>query len=74
MFNKKYSVLVALGIAVLLYFNVNYNSENSIFSRRLNSAKTLSKIPIHVKYNAEAFEVVGIPEECEVTLLGEISF
>lgn len=70
-FNRRYGAIVALGLAIMLYFSVNYNSENSIFSQRLSSAKSIEKVSINARYNSESFEISGVPESCDITILGD---
>lgn len=72
-FNNRYAPLVALGLALILYFSVNYNSDSSIFARRTSNAKELNGVPINARYNSESFEISGVPESCDVTIIGQAS-
>lgn len=71
LFSTKYLSLVALVLAIFLYITVNYDSENSVFSKPLSSAKTLNNIGVKARYNQESFEISGLPENCEVVITGD---
>ena len=70
-FSPKYLGIVSLIIAIFLYFSVNYNNENSILSKPLSSAKTLSNVQVSARYNSESFEISGLPQSCEVVITGD---
>lgn len=66
-FSSKYSVLFALLLACLAYFVATYDDSSSA----LTSSKVLSNVSINTRYNAESFELSGIPTACEVVITGE---
>ena len=70
-FSPKYLSIVSLIIAIFLYFSVNFNSENSILSKPLSSAKTLSNVQVSARYNSESFEISGLPQSCEIVITGD---
>lgn len=70
-FNNRYAAFVALGIALILYFSVNYNSENNIFIKNLNSSKDINGLSVNARYNSESFEISGVPISCDVTITGD---
>lgn len=71
LFNKKYSKLVALVLAILLYGVVNYNALSSSYQSSLRYSKTISDVTVTAKYNSDTFEVTGLPEKVDVVLTGD---
>ncbi len=71
LFNKKYSKIVSLVLALLLYAIVNYNTLSSSYQSSLRYSKTISDITVTAKYNADTFEVSGLPETVDVILTGD---
>ncbi|MFV0550932.1 MAG: YbbR-like domain-containing protein [Anaerorhabdus sp.] len=71
LFNQRFSLIVSLGLAILLYMTVNFNSQNSLFGSPLLSAKTLTDIPIVARYNTDTFEITGLPTSADITITGE---
>lgn len=65
---KKHLAIVSLALACLFYVVVNY-SNDSLSS--LSSSKTLSNVPVTVRYNSDTFEIGGVPESCSVVLTGD---
>ena len=63
--------LVALVLAIFLFASVNYDNDNSLLTKPLSSAKTLSNISMSARYNSESFEISGLPSSCEVVLTGD---
>ena len=61
-FNPKYTKIVSLAIAILLFITVNFNSSSSIFDQPLTSAREISNMNVTAVYNFDVFEVSGIPE------------
>ncbi len=70
-FENRYSFIVALGIAIVLYFSINFNSEDGIFTKSLNSSKNLNQISVTERYNNETFEISNVPEYCDLTFSGD---
>ena len=70
-FSPKYLSVVSLVIAIFLFFTVNYDKENSILSKPLSSAKTLSNVQVSARYNSESFEISGLPTSCEIVITGD---
>lgn len=71
LFNKKYSKIVSLVLALLLYAIVNYNTLSSSYQSSLRYSKTISDVTVTAKYNADTFEVSGLPETVDVILTGD---
>lgn len=70
-FKPKYTKIVSLAIAVLLFITVNFNSTNSIFDQPLTSAREITNMSVTAIYNSDVFEVTGIPETANVTVIGD---
>lgn len=66
-FSTKYLGLFALLLACLAYFVATYDSSSST----LSSSKILTNVQINARYNAETFELSGLPTACEIVLTGE---
>lgn len=73
LFNSKYSILVSLGLAILFYISINFNSDNSLFSRTTINAKELYNIKVNASYNVESFELSGLPTTANITIIGDAS-
>ena len=71
LFNEKYSKVVSLVLAFLLYAIVNYNALSTSFQSSLRYSKTLSDVTILAKYNSDTFEISGLPEKVDVILTGD---
>lgn len=71
LFNEKYSKVVSLVLAVLLYAIVNYNALSTSFQSSLRYSKTLSDVTVLAKYNSDTFEISGLPEKVDVVLTGD---
>lgn len=71
LFNEKYSKVVSLVLAVLLYAIVNYNALSTSFQSSLRYSKTLSDVTVQAKYNSDTFEISGLPEKVDVILTGD---
>ncbi|MBQ1512259.1 MAG: hypothetical protein IIZ52_02055, partial [Erysipelotrichaceae bacterium] len=69
-FSRRYTGVVSLLLALLLYFSVNYSGDNAS-SQRLSNAKVLSGVSVNVRYNDESFEISGVPTTCQIVLTGE---
>lgn len=71
LFNPRYGKIVSLALAVLLYLTVNFNS--SSLGRAMQYADQISSVPVTVNYNSDMFEISGVPEEANVSVIGEMS-
>lgn len=71
LFNEKYSKVVSLALAFLLYAIVNYNALSTSFQSSLRYSKTLSDVTVLAKYNSDTFEISGLPEKVDVILTGD---
>lgn len=71
LFNQRFSVIVSLGLAILIYITVNFNSQNSIFGNPLVNAKPINNVPIVARYNTDTFEISGLPATANITIIGE---
>ncbi len=70
-FNPKYTKIVALCLAILLYITVNINNDDSIFASPLQSSKDISNLSVSAIYNSDVFELSGLPENVNVTVTGD---
>ncbi|MBQ6355542.1 MAG: hypothetical protein IJI33_00275 [Solobacterium sp.] len=73
LFNRKYTRVVALVLAVMMYAIVNLNSSNSMNMSTLKTSKDLSNITVTAKYNGDTFELSGLPAEADITISGDAS-
>lgn len=71
LFNARYAKMVSLLLAVLLYIVVNYNDITSLYTATLKTSRTISNVPVEVQYNADEYEISGIPDTTEVTITGD---
>jgi len=71
LFNRRYSKFVSLILAVMMYAVVNYNSRASIYTNTLRTAKDLTNLTVTAKYNADTFELSGLPETADITITGD---
>ncbi len=71
LFNKKYSKIVSLVLAILLYVTVNFNTLSSSYQSSLRYSKTISDVTVTAKYNSDTFEVTGLPETVDVIITGD---
>lgn len=72
-FNRKYTKIISLILAILLYFVVNYNSLASVLTTTLNYNKDLYDVIVTAKYNTDTFELSGLPSTANVHLTGDAS-
>jgi len=70
-FNKKYSKLVSLLLAILVYGVVNYDSMSKLYTTTLKSSRTIENVSVVAKYNSDTFEVSGLPETANVFVSGD---
>ena len=73
LFNRKYTKLVSLVLAVMMYAIVNLNSSNSMNMSTLKTSKDLTNISVTAKYNSDTFELSGLPSEADITISGDAS-
>ena len=71
LFNRRYGKLTALILAVLLYLAVNYNTMTSIYTNSMKYTRTMSGVPVTARYNADTFELSGLPETVSVQIIGD---
>lgn len=73
LFNRRFSKEIALLLAILLYVSVNSeDSLNSVTSSMSNS-KEFQDIVLTTEVNDSVYEVNGLPETVDVTLIGDMS-
>ncbi len=73
MFNPRYSVLVSLFLALICYMTVNMGDSSTLFNSSATSSYTFYDVPIVVDYNSDKWEISGLPEKCEVVIIGDQS-
>lgn len=69
-FNKKFSRIFSLILAIILYISVNVSSSDTI---GISQSATLNDVPVNTVYNREIYEVSGIPETVDVIVTGSMS-
>ncbi|MBR3365240.1 MAG: hypothetical protein IKG53_10260 [Solobacterium sp.] len=72
-FNQKYSKVVALVLAVLLYAVYNYNTMVASYTSTLRYARPLNNVPVTARYNTDTFELSGLPATANITITGDAS-
>lgn len=70
-YDNKWTKVVSGLLAVILYITVNVSSENSLFDTTLQNSKQIFNVPVTAKYNSDVYEVTGLPEIGNVTILGD---
>ena len=73
LFNTKYSKVVSLVLAIILYLIANLNSGNSLYATTLKSSRDVYDVVVTAKYNSDTFELSGLPESANITLIGDAS-
>ena len=66
-FSNRNTAIFALVIACLAYFAANFDSNGAT----LTSSKVLSNVTVNSRYNAESFELGGVPQACEIVITGD---
>lgn len=74
LFNQKYSKIVSLVLAIVLFLTVNMGGDNlKLFSNDTKTAWEVGNLPITTVVNDEVYEVIGLPETVNVKVLGDAS-
>lgn len=73
LFNQKYTKVISLALAILLYTLVNHTEEASSYTTALKSTKPLVNVAVAARYNSDTFELTGLPEFANVNLVGDAS-
>ncbi len=73
LFNTKYTKLVSLILAILMYAMVNYDSSTSLYTTPLSYSKDLNDVSVTAKYNSDTFELSGLPSTANITISGDAS-
>lgn len=73
LFNTKYTKLVSLILAILMYAMVNYDSSTSLYTTPLSYSKDLNDVSVTAKYNSDTFELSGLPAIANITISGDAS-
>ncbi len=71
LFNGRFGGLVALALAIIMYTAVNFNTLATVYTSSLKSSKEISDVTVTAKYNADTFEVSGLPALADVTVTGD---
>ena len=72
-FNRRFSKLTALVLAIIIYFVVNFNSLTSVYTSKLKYSRTMKDVPVTAKYNSDTFELSGLPSTVDVEISGDAS-
>ena len=70
-FNEKYSKIVALVLALILYGVYNYNTMINSYNSTLRYARPLSNVAVTARYNTDTFELSGLPATANITITGD---
>lgn len=74
LFNQKYGKFVSLVLAIALYAMVNFGDGDSMNLFTVNkSATTINDVPVSVMISDQVYEVSGVPETANATLVGDPS-
>ena len=72
LFNQRYSKIVALGLAVILYGSINLNS--TLFETSISgSGKAINNVPVSIVANTEVYEISGLPETVTALIVGDVA-
>ncbi len=73
LFNPRYTRLVSLILAIILYLIVNYNTNSSLHTTTLQQARSLNSVTVTANYNSDIFELDGLPATADITITGDAS-
>lgn len=73
LFNPRYTRLVSLILAIVLYLIVNYNTNSSMHTTTLQQARSLNAVTVTANYNSDIFELDGLPATADITITGDAS-
>lgn len=73
LFNPRYTRLVSLILAIVLYLIVNYNTNSSLHTTTLQQARSLNAVTVTANYNSDIFELDGLPATADITITGDAS-
>ncbi len=71
LFNRRLTKVVSLALAVGLYLVVNLDSNLSLYTNPLTTAKVLRNVSVTAKYNTDTFELSGLPSVADITVTGD---
>ena len=69
-FNKRFTGLFSLILAIILYVAINITTNDAL---GISQAATLNDIPVKAIYNSEIYEVSGIPSIVNVIITGAMN-
>lgn len=70
LFNKKYSKLTALILALFMFGTVNATSLSS-YRTQMTSSKSKVNVAVTANYNSDLFELSGLPATANITFIGD---
>lgn len=70
LFNKKYSKLTALILALFMFATVNATSLSS-YRTQMTSSKSKVNVAVTANYNSDLFELSGLPATANITFIGD---
>lgn len=73
LFNQRFSKLVALFLAAILYLVINGGTKDSAFITSMKQSTVLENVKVTTNVSDSVYEVTGLPETVKVTLRGETS-
>ncbi|MFV0381939.1 MAG: YbbR-like domain-containing protein [Breznakia sp.] len=73
LFNQKYGKIVAVCLASMLCLIITSESDSNIFTNSLRSAMDLGPISVSANISTSEYEVTGLPESVDVSVMGDAS-
>ena len=69
--NSTAAKVVSLVLAILLYINVNYSGDSTVFGET-NVGQNLYGVPVKALYDDEKYQVENLPETVDLSLVGSM--
>lgn len=73
LFNDKYSKVIAVCLALILFVIVNGGEDANIFTNTMKSAVDLDGVQVVTNISDSTYEVIDLPETVDVTVTGDTS-
>lgn len=71
LFNHRYAKLIAVVIATALVLGITNNSDNNLFTNKLESAVTINNVIVTSNASSSVYEVSGLPQSVSATVSGD---
>ena len=73
LFNQRFSKLIALCLAVVLYLVINGGAKDSLFMSNIKQSAELPDVAVTMNISESVYEVEGLPESVDVMVRGDTS-